>query len=101
MSAFKFRLQQVLDLREQHEKQVAAKLAEAEMAADEARLPQTVESPAPLVSPADTPIDRPLLSFLLRHTDRNPSSIFGRAGLRPPQPAPIAPERTCHRMHRA
>jgi len=38
MSAFKFRLQQVLNLREQHEKQVAAKLAEAEMAADEARL---------------------------------------------------------------
>ena len=38
MSAFKFRLPQVLDLREQHEKQVAAKLAEAEMAADEARL---------------------------------------------------------------
>jgi flagellar FliJ protein len=41
MSAFKFRLQQVLDLREQHEKQVAAKLAEAEMAADEARLAQS------------------------------------------------------------
>jgi flagellar FliJ protein len=40
MSAFKFRLQQVLDLREQHEKQVAAKLAEAETAADEARLAQ-------------------------------------------------------------
>lgn len=38
MSAFKFRLQQVLDLREQHEKQVAAKLAEAETAADEARV---------------------------------------------------------------
>jgi flagellar protein FliJ len=37
MSAFKFRLQQVLELREQHEKQVAAKLAEAESAADEAR----------------------------------------------------------------
>ena len=28
MSAFKFRLQQVLDLREQHEKQTAAKLAD-------------------------------------------------------------------------
>jgi flagellar FliJ protein len=41
MSAFKFRLQQVLDLREQHEKQVAAKLAEAEVAADEARLAQS------------------------------------------------------------
>jgi flagellar FliJ protein len=38
MSAFKFRLQQVLDLREQHEQQVAAKLAEAESAADEARV---------------------------------------------------------------
>ena len=37
MSAFKFRLQQVLELREQQEKQVAAKLAEAESAADEAR----------------------------------------------------------------
>jgi flagellar FliJ protein len=37
MSAFKFRLQQVLELREQHEKQVAAKLADAESAADEAR----------------------------------------------------------------
>ena len=40
MSAFKFRLQQVLELREQHEKQVAAKLAEAETAADEARVAQ-------------------------------------------------------------
>jgi len=40
MAAFKFRLQQVLELREQHEKQVAAKLAEAENAADEARLAQ-------------------------------------------------------------
>jgi len=40
MSAFKFRLQQVLDLREQHEKQVAAKLAEAETAADQARVAQ-------------------------------------------------------------
>jgi flagellar FliJ protein len=40
MSAFKFRLQQVLDLREQHEKQVAGKLAEAESAADEARVAQ-------------------------------------------------------------
>ena len=38
MSAFKFRLQQVLELREQEEKQVAAKLAEAETVADEARL---------------------------------------------------------------
>ena len=38
MSAFKFRLQQVLELREQEEKQVAAKLADAESAADEARL---------------------------------------------------------------
>jgi flagellar protein FliJ len=40
MSAFKFRLQQVLELREQQEKQVAAKLAEAETAADEARVAQ-------------------------------------------------------------
>jgi flagellar FliJ protein len=40
MSAFKFRLQQVLELREQQEKQVAAKLAEAEAAADEARVAQ-------------------------------------------------------------
>jgi flagellar FliJ protein len=40
MSAFKFRLQQVLELREETEKQVAAKLAEAETAADEARLAQ-------------------------------------------------------------
>ncbi len=40
MSGFKFRLQQVLDLREQHEKQVAAKLADAEIAADEARVAQ-------------------------------------------------------------
>ena len=40
MSAFRFRLQQVLDLREQHEKQVAARLAEAEAAADEARVAQ-------------------------------------------------------------
>jgi flagellar FliJ protein len=38
MSGFKFRLQQVLDLREQHEKRVATKLAEAESAADEARV---------------------------------------------------------------
>ena len=37
MSIFKFRLQQVLELREQTEKQVAAKLAEAESAADAAR----------------------------------------------------------------
>lgn len=40
MSAFKFRLQQVLELREQEEKNVAAKLAQAESAADEARLAQ-------------------------------------------------------------
>jgi len=40
MSAFKFRLQQVLELREQEEKQIAAKLAEAETAADEARVAQ-------------------------------------------------------------
>jgi flagellar FliJ protein len=38
VSAFKFRLQQVLDLREQHEKTIAAKLADAESAADEARV---------------------------------------------------------------
>ena len=38
MSVFKFRLQQVLELREQTEKQAAAKLAEAESAADEARV---------------------------------------------------------------
>jgi flagellar protein FliJ len=38
MSAFKFRLQSVLELREQQERQVAAKLAEAESAADEARV---------------------------------------------------------------
>jgi flagellar export protein FliJ len=45
MSAFKFRLQQVLELREQQEKQVAAKLAEAESAADEARVAhQALES---------------------------------------------------------
>lgn len=45
MSAFKFRLQQVLELREQQEKQVAAKLAQAESAADEARLAhQALES---------------------------------------------------------
>src|SRR5205814_6925964 len=42
MSAFKFRLQQVLDLREQTEKQAAAKLAEAESAAAEARVAQKV-----------------------------------------------------------
>jgi flagellar protein FliJ len=40
VSAFKFRLQQVLELREQAEKEVAAKLAQAESAADEARLAQ-------------------------------------------------------------
>lgn len=38
MSAFKFRLQSVLELREHQERQVAAKLAEAESAADEARV---------------------------------------------------------------
>jgi flagellar protein FliJ len=38
MSAFKFRLQQVLDLREKQEMQSAAKLAAAESAADEARI---------------------------------------------------------------
>jgi len=37
MSAFKFRLQQVLELREKQEMQSAAKLADAESAADEAR----------------------------------------------------------------
>jgi flagellar FliJ protein len=40
MSGFKFRLQQVLELREMEEKQVAARLAEAESAADEARVAQ-------------------------------------------------------------
>jgi flagellar FliJ protein len=40
MSAFKFRLQSVLELREQQERSVAAKLAEAESAADEARVAQ-------------------------------------------------------------
>lgn len=40
MSKFKFRLQQVLDLRERTEREVAAKLAEAETVADEARLAQ-------------------------------------------------------------
>jgi flagellar FliJ protein len=40
MSAFKFRLQSVLELREQQERQVAAKLAEAESVADEARVAQ-------------------------------------------------------------
>jgi flagellar FliJ protein len=40
MSAFKFRLQSVLELREQQERTVAGKLAEAESAADEARLAQ-------------------------------------------------------------
>jgi flagellar FliJ protein len=40
MSAFKFRLQSVLELREQQERTVAAKLAEAESAADEARVAQ-------------------------------------------------------------
>jgi flagellar protein FliJ len=42
MSAFKFRLQQVLELREHTEKQAAAKLAEAESAAAEARVAQKV-----------------------------------------------------------
>jgi flagellar FliJ protein len=41
MSAFKFRLQQVLELREKQEMQSAAKLAEAETAADEARIAKT------------------------------------------------------------
>ncbi|HTR79912.1 MAG TPA: flagellar export protein FliJ [Gemmatimonadaceae bacterium] len=40
MSAFKFRLQQVLHLREQEEQVVAARLAEAETAADDARIAQ-------------------------------------------------------------
>jgi flagellar export protein FliJ len=40
VSAFKFRLQQVLELREQQEKQVATKLVEAETAVDEARIAQ-------------------------------------------------------------
>lgn len=40
MSAFKFRLQSVLELREQQERTVAAKLAEAETVADEARMAQ-------------------------------------------------------------
>jgi flagellar export protein FliJ len=40
MSAFKFRLQQVLNLREQQEQAVAARLAEAETAADDARVAQ-------------------------------------------------------------
>jgi flagellar FliJ protein len=45
MSVFKFRLQQVLDLREQTEQQAAAKLAAAETAADAARLAkQTLET---------------------------------------------------------
>jgi flagellar export protein FliJ len=38
--AFKFRLQPVLELREQEEKEVAARLAEAEAVADEARIAQ-------------------------------------------------------------
>ena len=45
MSVFKFRLQQVLELREQTEQQAAAKLAAAETAADAARLAkQTLET---------------------------------------------------------
>jgi flagellar FliJ protein len=42
MSAFKFRLQQVLELREKQEMQSAAKLAEAESVADEARVAKSV-----------------------------------------------------------
>jgi flagellar FliJ protein len=41
MSGFKFRLQQVLEIREQSEKQAAAQLADAEAAADEARVAQS------------------------------------------------------------
>jgi flagellar export protein FliJ len=45
MAAFKFRLQSVLELREQTERESAARLAEAEAAADEARVAQrTLES---------------------------------------------------------
>lgn len=40
MSAFKFSLQQVLEIREQSEKTAAARLAEAEAVADEARVAQ-------------------------------------------------------------
>jgi flagellar FliJ protein len=40
MSGFKFSLQQVLQIREQSEKTAAARLAEAEAAADEARVAQ-------------------------------------------------------------
>jgi flagellar FliJ protein len=40
MSAFKFRLQSVLELRQQEEQSVAAKLVVAETAADEARVAQ-------------------------------------------------------------
>jgi len=40
MSPFKFRLQQVLEIREQSEKNAAAKLADAEAVADEARVAQ-------------------------------------------------------------
>jgi flagellar FliJ protein len=40
MGAFKFRLQQVLDIRQQTERQAAARLADAEAVADEARLAQ-------------------------------------------------------------
>lgn len=40
MSKFEFRLQRVLELREQEERTVAAKLAEAETAVDEARIAQ-------------------------------------------------------------
>jgi flagellar export protein FliJ len=40
MGAFKFRLQSVLELREQTERESAAKLAEAENKADEARMAQ-------------------------------------------------------------
>lgn len=40
MSKFEFRLQRVLELREQEERTVAARLAEAESAVDEARMAQ-------------------------------------------------------------
>ena len=40
MGVFKFRLQQVLDIRQQTERQAAARLADAEAIADEARLAQ-------------------------------------------------------------
>ena len=40
MGAFKFRLQSVLELREQSERESAARLAQAETRADEARVAQ-------------------------------------------------------------